>query len=70
MSQILGLGNLSPAIQEQLLFLPKVRRAADPVTEKSLRRIAQRIDWEEQERQFAALLVRIVLTFGLRKFAE
>lgn len=57
MSQILGLGNLSTAIQEQLLFLPKVTRGSDPVTEKNMRRIAQSIDWEEQEREFAGLLV-------------
>ena len=57
-SQILALRNLSPGIQEQLLFLPKVCRGGDPITEKSIRRIAQVIDWEEQEREFAALLLR------------
>jgi site-specific DNA recombinase len=58
LSQILGLGNLSPTIQEQLLLWPKVVNGREQMTEKSLRGIAGVVDWEEQERQFAALVAR------------
>jgi site-specific DNA recombinase len=56
LSQILGLRNLATAIQEKLLWLPKIVRGADPITENRLRRIALIVDWEEQERQFAGLM--------------
>jgi hypothetical protein len=56
LSQILGLRNLAPVIQEQLLLLPKVVNGGEQITEKSMREIAAVIDWEEQERQFAALV--------------
>ena len=58
MSQILGLRNLAPTIQEKLLFLPQVMAGGDPVTEKGVRAITQLIDWEEQEKRFIALLAR------------
>jgi site-specific DNA recombinase len=58
MSQILGLRNLAPAIQEKLLWLPKTVHGGDVVTEKSVRGIAQIIDWAEQEQRFAALCAR------------
>jgi hypothetical protein len=55
LSQILGLRNLAPAIQEKLLMLPKVGKGSEPIHEKNVRAIAQEVDWEEQEQQFAAL---------------
>jgi hypothetical protein len=58
MSQILGLRNLAPSIQEKLLMLPKTRSGQEPITEKAMRGIAQLIDWEEQQRQFAPLVER------------
>jgi site-specific DNA recombinase len=58
MSQILGLRNLAPAIQEKLLRWPKTVSGGDSITEKSLRGIAQLVDWEEQEQRFAALCAR------------
>ena len=48
-TQILNLRNLSPAIQERLLFL---EGEAGGLHERALRRVAQRVDWEEQQRQF------------------
>jgi DNA invertase Pin-like site-specific DNA recombinase len=52
-TQILNLRNLSPSIQERLLFLE-----GEPggLHERALRRVAQIVDWEEQERQFSALV--------------
>ena len=41
MSQIMSLLNLTPDIQEALLFLPRVERGKDPVTERELRAV----DW-------------------------
>jgi hypothetical protein len=58
LSQILGLRNLAPTIQEKLLLLPKVVRGGERIHEKSVREIAGVVDWEEQERQFAALMER------------
>ena len=55
MSQILRLCDLAPAIQEQLLFLPKTMAGPDRVTEKSLRHIARSIDWDWQRKQFRML---------------
>jgi DNA invertase Pin-like site-specific DNA recombinase len=55
MSQIMRLSDLAPAIQEELLFLPKTIAGPDRFTEKSLRQIARSIDWEWQEKQFLAL---------------
>jgi hypothetical protein len=59
LSQILGLRNLSPAIQEKLLLLPKVGKGSEPIHEKNVRAIAQLVDWEEQQRQFAVLVERM-----------
>lgn len=58
LSQILGLRNLAPAIQEKLLMLPKVVDGAERIHEKGVREIGGVVEWEEQERRFAALLER------------
>jgi hypothetical protein len=47
-SQIMGLLDLAPAIQEEILFLPRVIRGRDPVTERQLRPIAAAPDWPKQ----------------------
>ena len=56
LSQILSLVNLAPAIQEALLFLPKVFGGPDRVTERQLRPIARVVDWQEQQRLFSTLI--------------
>jgi hypothetical protein len=38
-TQIMDLLNLSPQLQEELLFLPRVKRGRDPVTERELRAV-------------------------------
>jgi site-specific DNA recombinase len=58
LSQILGLRNLALPIQEKLLLLPKVEKGSERIHEKNMRAIAQLVEWEEQERQFAALVER------------
>jgi len=52
-TQILNLRNLAPAIQERLLFL---EGGEDGLHERALRQVAQKVDWQEQERQFAFLV--------------
>jgi hypothetical protein len=52
-TQIFNLRNLSPTIQERLLFL---EGEGCGLHERALRRVAQSVDWDEQERQFAALV--------------
>jgi Recombinase zinc beta ribbon domain/Recombinase len=50
--QILMLTNLAPTIQEALLFLPKIVRGRDRITEKRLRRVAKLVDWDAQIQLF------------------
>jgi hypothetical protein len=49
-SQIMGLLNLAPAIQEQVLFLPRTERGRDPVILHDLLPIAATADWRRQRR--------------------
>jgi hypothetical protein len=48
MTQIMNLALLAPAIQEQILSLPRVQDGRDPVTERMLRRIAGEPCWQRQ----------------------
>jgi hypothetical protein len=56
LSQILSLTCLSPAIQEQLLFLPQTKTGPDLVTERDLRAITKVVDWDEQKKLFQAVM--------------
>ncbi len=47
-SQIMDLLNLAPAIQEELLFLPRNYGGRDSVTERRIRRIAAGSMWRAQ----------------------
>lgn len=47
-SQIVGLLNLAPDIQEAILNLPLVTEGRDPVSEHDLRPIAKVNDWAKQ----------------------
>lgn len=48
MTQIMNLLHLAPDIQEQLLFLPPVREARDPITERDMRVMTSEARWERQ----------------------
>jgi DNA invertase Pin-like site-specific DNA recombinase/DNA-binding transcriptional regulator YdaS (Cro superfamily) len=52
-SQVLNLRNLAPPIQERLLFL---EGAVGAIQERALRRVAQSVNWEEQQRRFEELV--------------
>jgi hypothetical protein len=46
--QIMSLVNLAPDVQEAVLFLPAALSSTDPVTERQLRQVVARADWEAQ----------------------
>jgi len=48
MSQIMGLLNLAPQIQEQILLFDKVTRGPGPVAERDLRRLTAVLSWQQQ----------------------
>jgi hypothetical protein len=54
-SQIMGLLNLAPVIQEEILFLPRALGGRDVMTERQIRPIAGTSDWGEQLRRWTAL---------------
>ena len=56
-TQILNLLNLSPDIQETLLFLPHVESGRDSVTERELRPIVAVPDWRKQRKMWDRLQV-------------
>ena len=55
-SQIMDLLCLAPDIQEELLFLPRVKRERDAVSEHELRTVCAASDWREQRRRWRAML--------------
>ena len=52
MTQIMGLLNLAPDIQEALLFLPRTLSGRDPITERKLRPVTAELGWCEQRRMW------------------
>lgn len=52
MTQIMNLLNLVPDIQEAILYLPRVGRGCDPMTERELRAIAGVLDWGVQQQNW------------------
>lgn len=55
MTQIMNLLHLAPDIQEELLFLPRVERGKDPVTERDLRPIVSEVGWGRQREMWEGL---------------
>lgn len=49
MTQIMNLLHLSPAIQEELLFLSAVTNGRDAVNERMLRPVCAEVDWGTQQ---------------------
>lgn len=56
MSQIMALNQLTPDIQEQLLFLPRCVAGRDVIHEKMLRGVSGLLDWSKQREAFSALV--------------
>ncbi len=55
MSQIMNLLHLAPDILEEILFMPRITRGRDPITEHALRKILESMLWTEQRRSWQAL---------------
>lgn len=56
MSQITNLLNLSPGIQESILYLPLVESGHDPITERDVRPIAAVFDWRKQRKLWRTVI--------------
>ena len=56
LSQILRLCDLALWIQEEVLFLPRILRGRDAVSEKHLREVARCPDWDTQRKKFETLM--------------
>jgi hypothetical protein len=52
----MNLLNLAPDIQEALLFLPRIEKGGESVTERELRSVAAVEDWGRQAKLFPLLL--------------
>ncbi len=52
MSQIMGLLNLAPNIQEEILFLPKNVKGRDPISAREVIQMAMIEDWHGQLRKW------------------
>lgn len=55
MTQITNLLNLSPCLQEAILFLPRVTEGRDSITERDLRAIVAVPDWRKQRQMWSML---------------
>jgi hypothetical protein len=54
-TQVLNLLHLAPTIQEDLLFLPRIRRGRDPIHEKGLRHICKELRFNKQQQMWEKL---------------
>ena len=54
-SQIVRLNYLAPDIQIELLYLPPTPTGRYPISETAIRKIASRLCWADQRREWAAL---------------
>lgn len=58
-TQIMGLLNLAPDIQEAILLAPPVVRGRDPLAEQHLRQLVGIDDWRRQRRSWAPIARRL-----------
>ena len=58
MTQIMGMLNLAPDIQESILFLPLVEKGRDPIPERVLWRICGEKDWRRQRGRWEGIRSR------------
>ena len=54
MTQITKLLQLAPDLQEQILFLPEIKR----LNERNLRAIVHQLDWRKQRKMFQKIMPR------------
>lgn len=58
LTQIMNLLHLAPALQEEILFYPKITTGRDPVTERELRELASSSSWKQQQLEWNKQFVR------------
>ena len=58
MSQIMGLLNLAPDIQEEILFLPKTVKGRDPISARQAIQMSALEDWQQQRKAWNSLISR------------
>lgn len=51
-TQIMNLNLLAPAIQEEILFMPRIEKGDDKITERNIRHIAAEPIWAEQMKKW------------------
>jgi hypothetical protein len=51
-TQLMNLLNLAPDIQEEILFLPRIFKGRDPITERDVRPITAVVDWNKQRKMW------------------
>ena len=54
-TQIINLLYLAPDIQEAILFLPRILKGREPITERDIRPIVAIVDWAKQRRMWRKL---------------
>jgi hypothetical protein len=54
-TQIMGLLNLAPDIQEEILFLPKTTKGRDPISAREVLKLGTITDWDEQRRKYSCI---------------
>jgi len=60
-TQIMNLNLLAPGIQEDILFMPKIFKGVDPISERNLRDIALHPRWDMQLKLWNALVQKNTL---------
>ena len=58
MTQIMNLLMLDPALQEEILFLPRVENGRDEVCLRDLQAVAGLVEWKEQQASYVRLQAR------------
>jgi len=51
-TQLMNLLNLAPDIQEDILFLPRIFKVQDPITERNIRPITAIVNWNKQRKMW------------------
>lgn len=55
-TQIMNLNLLAPRIQEDILFLPKIHKGHDPLSERSIRHVVKEVYWDKQIQLFNEII--------------
>jgi len=59
-TQIMNLLLLTPDIQEEILFLPRITNGKDPISERHIRSITKLLEWDKQRMMWSELKKRSI----------